>query len=172
MKIILTEAEMNVIIKRLCHQILEQQSQPENTVLLGMQPRGVHLMERMKAYINTYISKNYLYGKLDISFYRDDFKNEIHIPNEISLPDTLENKRVILIDDVLYTGRTIRSALDALLDFGRPKQVELCVLISRNFSREFPIQPNYVGKNINTIATEKVRVSWPELHGVQQVAVW
>ena len=172
MNIILNEAAINLTIKRLCHQIVEQHPQPHSTVLIGLQPRGVHLMERMKTYFNTQINPHYNWGKLDITFYRDDIKKELHLPSEISMPCNLDSKNIILIDDVMFTGRTIRCALDAILDFGRPAKVQLCVLINRNLSREFPIQPDYIGRRINTLTTQKVRVSWPEVHGVQQVAVW
>ena len=102
------------------------------------------------------------YGKLDITFYRDDVRNELHKANETDIPFSIENKNVVLIDDVLYTGRTIRAALDALLDYGRPAKVELCVLVDRRFSREFPIQADYVGKVIDSFETQKVLVRWKE----------
>jgi pyrimidine operon attenuation protein/uracil phosphoribosyltransferase len=102
------------------------------------------------------------YGKLDITFYRDDIRKELHIANKTEIPFSIENKNVVLIDDVLFTGRTIRSALDALLDFGRPAKVELCVLIDRRFSRELPIQPDYVGRTIDTFVSQKVKVYWQE----------
>ena len=105
-------------------------------------------------------AKNINYGKLDITFYRDDIRKELHVANHTDIPFTIEGKRVILIDDVLYTGRTIRAALDALLDFGRPGKVELCVLIDRRFSRQLPIQPDYVGKAIDSIISQKVKVEW------------
>jgi pyrimidine operon attenuation protein/uracil phosphoribosyltransferase len=102
------------------------------------------------------------YGILDITFYRDDIRKELHVANQTDIPFSIEGMNVVLIDDVLYTGRTIRSALDALLDYGRPKKVELCVLIDRRFSRQFPIQPDYVGKAIDSIISQKVKVSWAE----------
>ena len=105
-------------------------------------------------------AKDIYYGKLDITFYRDDIRKELHVANHTDIPFTIEGKRVILIDDVLYTGRTIRAALDALLDFGRPGKVELCVLIDRRFSRQLPIQPDYVGKAIDSIISQKVKVEW------------
>jgi pyrimidine operon attenuation protein/uracil phosphoribosyltransferase len=100
------------------------------------------------------------YGKLDITFYRDDVRKELHIANQTDIPFSIEGKKVVLIDDVLYTGRTIRAALDALLAFGRPGKVELCVLIDRRFSRQLPIQPDYVGKAIDSIVSQKVKVEW------------
>lgn len=111
------------------------------------------------------------YGKLDITFYRDDIRKELHIANQTDIPFSLEGKRVVLIDDVLYTGRTIRAALDALLAFGRPEKVELCVLIDRRFSRQFPIQPDYIGKSIDSIISQKVKVFWKEKDGKDEVAI-
>jgi pyrimidine operon attenuation protein/uracil phosphoribosyltransferase len=111
------------------------------------------------------------YGKLDITFYRDDVRKSLHIANETDIPFSIENKKVVLIDDVLYTGRTIRAALDALLAFGRPSKVSLCVLIDRRFSRELPIQPDYAGKAIDTIITQKVKVCWIERDQVDEVVL-
>jgi pyrimidine operon attenuation protein/uracil phosphoribosyltransferase len=109
------------------------------------------------------------YGKLDITFYRDDLRNELHVPNKTDILFSIEGKRVVLIDDVLYTGRTIRAALDALMDFGRPQKVELMVLIDRRYSRELPIQPDYTGKSIDSIVTQKVKVLWKEKDGKDEV---
>ena len=105
------------------------------------------------------------YGQLDITFYRDDVRKSLHIANTTNIPFGIENKKVILVDDVLYTGRTIRAALDALLDFGRPAEVSLCVLVDRRFSRELPIQPDYTGKVIDTIVSQRVKVAWTEHEG-------
>jgi pyrimidine operon attenuation protein/uracil phosphoribosyltransferase len=114
---------------------------------------------------------NVQYGKLDITFYRDDIRKELHIANQTDIPFSIEGKRVVLIDDVLYTGRTIRAALDALLDFGRPEKVELCVLIDRRFSRQFPIQPDYVGKAIDSIVSQRVKVYWKKKDDREEVAL-
>jgi pyrimidine operon attenuation protein/uracil phosphoribosyltransferase len=110
-----------------------------------------------------------MYGQLDITFYRDDIRKGLHVANTTHLPFDVENRKVILVDDVLYTGRTIRAALDALLDFGRPAEVSLCVLIDRRFSRELPIQPDYTGKVIDTIVSQKVKVNWKENEGADEV---
>ena len=155
MKSILTEQQLAITIKRLAHQILENHINLENTVLIGIQPRGVFLSDKILEEI-----KKELPAKLDITFYRDDIRKELHIANQTDIPFSIEDKKAILIDDVLYTGRTIRAALDALLDFGRPQKVELCVLIDRRFSRQFPIQPDYVGKSIDSIISQKVKVEW------------
>ncbi len=163
MKSILSEQQLAITIKRLAHQILENHTDLTNTVLIGIQPRGIYLSDR----VVTEIKKEFggatiFYGKLDITFYRDDVRQGLHIANQTDIPFSIENKKVILIDDVLYTGRTIRAALDALLAFGRPEKVELCVLIDRRFSRQLPIQPDYVGKAIDSIISQKVRVLWKE----------
>ena len=112
-------------------------------------------------------------GELDTTFFRDDFRHHEQpiIPSATHVDFLIENKKVVLIDDVLYTGRTIRAALDALLDFGRPEKVELCVLIDRRFSRQFPIQPDYVGKAIDSIISQKVKVFWKEKDGKEEVVI-
>lgn len=141
--------------------MLEQHHELDNTVIIGIQPRGVFLSDRIVDEIKKLLPEEKVtYGKLDITFYRDDFRDELHVPNHTDIVFNIENKHVILIDDVLYTGRTIRAALDAILDFGRPSKVELCVLIDRRFNREVPIQPDYVGKAIDTIISQKVKVYW------------
>lgn len=167
---ILTQAQLAITIKRLAHQVLENHVDLENTVLIGIQPRGVFLSDQMVEEIKKELpSKKIQYGKLDITFYRDDIRKELHKANKTDIPFSIENKKVVLIDDVLYTGRTIRAAMDALLDFGRPEKVELCVLIDRRFSRQFPIQPDYVGKSIDSIVSQKVKVFWKEKDGKNEV---
>ncbi|MBK5271383.1 MAG: bifunctional pyr operon transcriptional regulator/uracil phosphoribosyltransferase PyrR [Bacteroidia bacterium] len=161
MKPILTEQQLAITIKRLAHQVLENHVNLENTVLIGLQPRGVFLSDQIVAEIGKELpAVDIEYGKLDITFYRDDIRTELHIANQTEIPFSIEGKNVVLIDDVLYTGRTTRAALDALLAFGRPEKVELCVLIDRRFSRQFPIQPDYVGKSIDSIVSQKVKVEW------------
>ena len=161
MKSILSEHQLHITIKRLAHQLLENNTGIDNTVLIGLQPRGVFLSDRIVEQIEKELpGEKIQYGKLDITFYRDDIRKELHVANRTEIPFSIEGKRVILIDDVLYTGRTIRAALDALLDFGRPGKVELCVLIDRRFSRQLPIQPDYVGKSIDSIISQKVKVEW------------
>ncbi len=141
--------------------MLENHPDLSETVLIGIQPRGVFLSDRIVDEIRKQVvDEKVLYGKLDITFYRDDIRKELHIANHTDIPFTIEGKKVVLIDDVLYTGRTIRAALDALLAFGRPEKVELCILIDRRFSRQFPIQADYVGRSIDSIVSQKVRVEW------------
>ena len=162
MKTILSSQQLALTVKRLAHQILENNLALTDTVLIGLQPRGIFLSDRIVHELKTIIGEEKLfhYGKLDITFYRDDVRKSLHIANATDIPFSIENKKVILIDDVLYTGRTIRAALDALLDFGRPAKVSLCVLVDRRFSRELPIHPDYTGKTIDTIISQKVKVLW------------
>jgi len=138
--------------------------------LIGLQPRGIFFSKRIVEQLKKQVlPENVLYGKLDITFYRDDIRKQLHLANQTDIPFSIQNKNVILIDDVLYTGRTIRAALDALLDYGRPAKVELCVLIDRRFSRELPIQPDYAGKAIDSIISQKVKVCWLEKDGKEEV---
>lgn len=167
MKSILTAQHLGITIKRLAHQLLEHTTDLSTTVIIGLQPRGVFLSDRLVAEISRELPGSRIpYGKLDITFYRDDIRKELHIANQTDIDFSIENKRVILVDDVLYTGRTIRAALDALLAFGRPEKVELCVLIDRRFSRQLPIQPDYVGKSIDSIISQKVKVEWDKMEVV------
>ena len=170
MKSLLNGQQIQLTIKRLANQILENHVALDNTVLIGIQPRGIYLSDRIVQEIKTEASTaNIQYGKLDITFYRDDIRKELHVANKTDILFSIEGKRVVLIDDVLYTGRTIRAALDALMDFGRPQKVELMVLIDRRYSRELPIQPDYTGKSIDSIVTQKVKVLWQEKDGKDEV---
>ena len=163
LKTLLNQQQMSLAIKRLANQILENHVQMENTVLIGIQPRGIFLSDRIVAAIRTEINNtDFFYGKLDITFYRDDIRKELHVPNHTDISFSIEGKNVILVDDVLYTGRTIRAALDALMDFGRPEKVELLSLIDRRYSRQLPIQPDYTGRVIDSIVSQKVKVLWSE----------
>ena len=170
MKSILTEHQLGITIKRLAHQVLENHTDLANTVFIGLQPRGIFLSDQIiEAIKNQLGTKDLQYGKLDITFYRDDIRKELHVANRTDIPFSIEVKNVVLIDDVLYTGRTIRAALDALLDFGRPAKVELCVLIDRRFSRQLPIQADYIGRSIDAIVSQKVKVLWKIKDGKDEV---
>jgi pyrimidine operon attenuation protein/uracil phosphoribosyltransferase len=172
MKTILNEQQLAITIKRLSHQILESHTNLENTVLIGLQPRGIFFSDQIVEEVRQLVPANLVqYGKMDITFYRDDIRNSLHSPNHTDIPFSVENKNVVLIDDVLYTGRSIRAALDALLGFGRPAKVELCILIDRRFSRELPIQADYVGKSIDSIISQKVKVFWKENDGKEEVVL-
>ena len=170
MKTILSKEQLALTIKRLAHQILENHPRLEDTVIIGLQPRGIFLSDRIVQELEKLVPATAIqYGKLDITFYRDDVRKSLHIASNTDIPFSIENKNVILVDDVLYTGRTIRAALDALLDFGRPSKVALCVLVDRRFSRELPIQPDYLGKAIDTIYSQRVTVFWKENNDSEQV---
>jgi pyrimidine operon attenuation protein/uracil phosphoribosyltransferase len=172
LKTILSEQQLALTVKRLAHQILENNLELSNTVIIGLQPRGVFLSDRIVNELKKITQPGQIqYGKLDITFYRDDVRKSLHIANHTDIPFNITDKKVVLIDDVLYTGRTIRAALDALLDFGRPSKVSLCVLIDRRFSRELPIQPDYAGKVIDTIISQKVKVQWAENDQIDQVVL-
>lgn len=170
MKSLLSHQHITLTIQRLANQLLESHSSFEDTVFIGIQPRGIFLSDRIVNEIRKEVPGAQLYyGKLDITFYRDDIRNEIHVPNHTDIPFSIEGKKVVLIDDVLYTGRTIRAAMDALMDFGRPDKVELLVLIDRRYSRQLPVQPDYVGKSIDSIVSQKVKVLWKERDGEDEV---
>lgn len=165
MKTLLDNKQLNITLHRLAHQLIENHLDFSNTVIIGIQPRGVWLSDRIAQLVQGITkSKKIDYGKLDITFYRDDIHqgSDIHVPKSTDIEFSIEGRDVILIDDVLHTGRTIRSAMDALIDFGRPRSVELMVLIDRRFSRELPIQPDYTGHTVDTIITQKVKVYWAE----------
>lgn len=169
-KTILDEQQLQLTIRRLAHQIAENHIDMESTVVIGLQPRGIAFCNRLVMVLED-IFPRINYGKLDITFYRDDVRKQIRVANKTDIRFSMENKKVVLVDDVLYTGRTIRAALDALLDFGRPAKVELCTLIDRRFGREFPIQPDYTGKIIDTIVSQKVKVLWQEADGQDEVVL-
>ncbi len=158
---ILDKQQLQIIIDRLACQIAENYFDNNALALVGIQPRGIFLADKIaEALKNILPGVEIPYGKMDITFYRDDIRKELHQPNKTDILFSLEDKNVVLIDDVLFTGRTIRAAMDALLSFGRPKKVELCVLIDRRYSREWPIQPDYRGKAIDSVFSQKVKVEW------------
>ncbi|HSN62240.1 MAG TPA: bifunctional pyr operon transcriptional regulator/uracil phosphoribosyltransferase PyrR [Ferruginibacter sp.] len=161
MQILLSSNQLQVTIKRLAHQVIENYTSLEEVVFIGIQPRGIKISERIINQVKQLCPGEAVhYGILDITFYRDDIREEFHVASQTDLPFSIEGKIVVLMDDVLYTGRTIRAALDALQDFGRPQKVELCVLVNRLFSRELPIQPDYCGIAIDSVFTQKVKVEW------------
>jgi pyrimidine operon attenuation protein/uracil phosphoribosyltransferase len=171
-KVLLSAKEINIILHRLACQLIENHLDFSNTVLVGIQPRGVFLAERLaKMLQEDYQVPNVQLGYLDITFYRDDFRRSDK-PLEAStttLEGIVEDKKVVFIDDVLYTGRSIRAALTAIQSFGRPESIELLTLIDRRFSRHLPIQPNYRGRQVDAINKEKVKVLWEENDGKDAV---
>ena len=161
-RLLLEESLLNLILRRLAFQLIESHQSFEESIFIAIQPRGIELMHAVvKALeeVKAIKPKSLHQGTLDITFHRDDFRSgKSLIPKSTDIPFAIEGKRIILIDDVLYTGRTIRAALDALVDFGRPKDVELLVLIDRKLHRDLPIQAKYVGKTIDSIEEERVTV--------------
>lgn len=166
-KLILDSDLLRVTIDRLCQELIENHGAFEQTVLLGLQPRGIFLAERIHQQLEKTLKREIPLGYLDATFHRDDFRRREEPPraSETRVPFLIEGKQVVLIDDVLYTGRTVRAALDAMIAFGRPEKVELLVLIDRKRTRELPISADYVGQYVNTLDTQKVLV---ELDGDQK----
>jgi pyrimidine operon attenuation protein/uracil phosphoribosyltransferase len=172
--VILNTNEFEITINRLAIQLIENHDNFSNSVLIGLQPRGVYLAQRIQKVLNQRHNINSVCGGLDITFYRDDFRrtDKTIVPSITDIDFEIENKNVILVDDVLYTGRTVRAGLDAMLSFGRPKQVELLCLIDRRFSRHLPIQADYVGKQVDSISSERVQVTWREIEGKDEVTLF
>ena len=171
-KVLLNNKEVNIILHRLACQLIEKHTDFSNTVLIGLQPRGIFLAERIKALLQEeYKLPEVQLGLLDITFYRDDFRRSDKVleANSTEIDFLIEDKRVVFIDDVLYTGRSIRAALTAIQSFGRPSEIELLTLIDRRFSRHLPIQPDYRGRQVDAINDEKVLVNWKETSGEDAV---
>lgn len=173
-RVILSDKQLSITLHRLCHQLIENHGDFSQTVFLGLQPRGIYLARRIVHMLKDLCGCSVTYGELDITFYRDDVRRHESplIPSTTKVDFLIENKKVVLIDDVLFTGRTIRAGLDAMLAFGRPTFVELLVLVDRRFSRELPIQPDYIGKVIDAIDSERVKVFWNENDGLDQVTLF
>jgi pyrimidine operon attenuation protein/uracil phosphoribosyltransferase len=173
-QVILDAQQFDLTLTRLCHELIEQHSDFSNTVLIGLQPRGIHVVKRLRDKLSAILGITPICGNLDITFYRDDFRRREKpiIPSVTNIDFSIENKQVVLVDDVLFTGRTIRSGLDGLLTFGRPTKVQLLVLIDRRFNRDLPIQADYIGKSVDTLFHEKVKVSWVDIDGVDKVELY
>lgn len=172
-RLVLDSHLLGITINRLTQQLIERHDDFSDTVMLGLQPRGVFLAERIRKNLESLLQKNINLGYLDTTFYRDDFRRR-ETPlkaNATKVPFIIEDKKVILIDDVLYTGRTVRAALDAMIAFGRPRKVELLALVDRKYSRDLPIEPDYIGKQVNTIESQKVLVEWKE-QGAESDNIW
>ena len=161
MKTIIEKNQLQLTLQRLAHQLLENHIHTDDLVFIGIQPRGVKFSDRlMEAIKMVRPDLQFNYGKLDITFYRDDIRRELHVASKTEIDFSVDGKKVILMDDVLYTGRTVRAALDAIQDFGRPASVQLCVLVDRKFNRELPIQPDFFGRAIDSLMEQEVKVSW------------
>ena len=171
-KVLLNSKEVNIILHRLACQLIENHNNFEDTVLIGLQPRGKYLANRLTQMLRQdYKIKNLQLGYLDITFFRDDFRrgDKPLEANTTEINFIIEDKNVVFIDDVLFTGRSIRAALTAIQSFGRPKEIELLTLIDRRFSRHLPIQPDYRGRQVDAINKEKVIVKWKENGGEDAV---
>ncbi len=174
-KTLLTRERFALTIERLCHQLLEDWGDFSNGCVMGIQPRGILLANRICQRLQELSGNPSIdYGKLDITFYRDDFRQRDSPlsphPNDINF--IVAGKRVLLVDDVLYTGRTISAALAALQHYGRPDSVELLVLVDRRFNRHLPIQPDYFGIVVDALDEAYVKVRWEETHGEDEILLF
>jgi len=157
--------KFQITLERLCHQLIENHNDFSDSVIIGIQPRGIYFSKRIAKELRNILPEAKIKdGILDITFFRDDFRRGAGplVPNSTQIDFIIEGKKVILVDDVLWTGRTIRAAMDAMLAFGRPEKVELLVLVDRRYSRHLPIEPNYIGIKVDSISSQKVVVSWKE----------
>jgi len=172
-RLVIDSQLLNITIERLCQQLIENHGRFEESVILGLQPRGVFLAERIAKKLQQILKKEIPLGYLDVTFYRDDFRRKESplLANQTKVPFLIEDKKVILVDDVLYTGRSVRAAMDAMITFGRPSKVELLVLVDRTYSRDLPIQPNYRGTKVNCLESEKVLVELQE-QGKKNDNIW
>jgi pyrimidine operon attenuation protein/uracil phosphoribosyltransferase len=171
-RVVLTEDEIRRAVRRIAHEIAERNHGLDEVVLVGLRTRGVPLAERLAAAIAEFERTNVPVGTLDIGLYRDDIRS-LELGSKImptDIPVSLDGRHAVLVDDVLYTGRSIRAAMDALADFGRPDEIQLAVLVDRGH-RQLPIRPDYVGKNIPTSLHEQVRVRLSETDGEDEVRI-
>ncbi len=174
-RVIISKERFWLTIERLCHQLIEEFDDFENTCIVGVQERGVMLSDRIyERLVDITGITNIPYGKMDITFYRDDFRHRDKplSPSHTKMDFLVEGKNVILIDDVLYTGRTIQAALSALNDFGRPRRVELLVLVDRRFNRHLPIQADFKGITVDALDEAYVKVAWSDRHEADQILLY
>ncbi|HEY8937869.1 MAG TPA: bifunctional pyr operon transcriptional regulator/uracil phosphoribosyltransferase PyrR [Cyclobacteriaceae bacterium] len=172
-KLILDSDLLDITVNRLCQELIENHGDFTDTVIIGMQPRGIYLADLILEKLQKSTRKTIPLGYLDATFHRDDFRRR-EIPakgNETRIPFVIEGKKVVLVDDVLFTGRSIRAALDAMIAFGRPAKVELLVLIDRKYNRDLPIAADYVGKVVNTLTSQRVLVEL-QAQGHKQNKIW
>jgi len=170
--IVMTPEDIKRSLARIAHEIIERNKTTEYLVLVGMHTRGVPLAQRLAANMENFEGSKIPVGTLDISLYRDDLSslNEQPTVKRTDIPVNIDDKSVILVDDVLYTGRSTRAAMDALIDLGRPRSIQLAVLVDRGH-RELPIRPDYVGKNIPSSRHEEIQVQMVEIDGVDGVVI-
>jgi pyrimidine operon attenuation protein / uracil phosphoribosyltransferase len=172
-RLVLASPLLEIVISRMCQELIERHQDFADSVILGLQPRGIYFAERVARELAGQLGHELPVGRLDATFYRDDFRRRDQPlrPNATSVPFIIEGRRVILVDDVLATGRMVRAALDAMTAFGRPRQVELMVLIDRRYNRDLPIKADYVGKRVNTLDSQRVLVEWTE-QGADADRIW
>jgi pyrimidine operon attenuation protein / uracil phosphoribosyltransferase len=161
-RLIVQDQLLDIMLQRLAHQLIENHVDFSESVILGLQPRGVLVAERLQHKLEAILGFPVRLGQLDITFHRDDFRRRESplAANATNINFHLENQKVILVDDVLYTGRSVRAALDAMMAYGRPSSVELLVLIDRRYTRHLPIEATYVGKYVHSLPSERVLVEW------------
>ncbi len=174
-RVILSKARFALTIDRLCHQLIENHDGFGDTCLIGIQQGGVPLLNRIHRRLADITGLNSIQnGKLDITFYRDDFRHRAK-PLRASVTEMdflVEDKKVVLMDDVLYTGRSVQAALTALQHYGRPRRVELLALVDRRFNRDLPIKADYIGLRVDALDEAYVRVEWEEVEGEDQVLLF
>lgn len=173
-RLLLGQPQLAITIGRLCQELIENHQNFEHTVLLGLQPRGIFLADRIAKRLEEFINARVKLGYLDATFYRDDFRRR-DTPvkaNETTIDFLIEGKKVILIDDVFYTGRSVRAAMDAMIAFGRPDRVELLTLVKRKYAAHVPIEPDYIGKDVNTLDSQQVVVEWEGQQGITEDNIW
>lgn len=172
-KLLLSPRSIDITLKRLAQQLIENHGSFKDTVLIGLQPRGTAVLSKLLEILKHNVNASIASGTLDITFFRDDFRRRDSPlqPSKTKIDVLLEGKKIVFIDDVLFTGRSVRSAMDAVQSFGRPAEIELLVLVDRRFSRELPIQPDYVGQQVDSLIGDKVLVEWKHL-GATEDAVY
>ncbi|MGV3539180.1 MAG: bifunctional pyr operon transcriptional regulator/uracil phosphoribosyltransferase PyrR [Rufibacter sp.] len=172
-RLIVPHALFQIMIRRLAHQLIETHRDFSNSVILGLQPRGIYVAQRLQQTLQEILGIEIQTGLLDITFHRDDFRRRSTplAPNATHIDFSLEGKRVILVDDVLYTGRSVRAALDAMISYGRPAKVELLVLIDRQYTRDLPIEATYTGQRVDSQHSQRVEVTWQSEESPED-AIW
>jgi len=172
-RLLFDEPLLKITIHRLCEQLIENHEDFSNSVIIGLQPRGIYLAQRIANHLEKLLKRKPTMGILDTTFYRDDFRRRDKSieASATTINFAIERKKVILVDDVLFTGRTVRSAMDAMIHFGRPDKIELLVLIDRMYSRDVPVEATYVGRKVNTIESQKVLVELKE-QGSKEDKIW
>ena len=172
---ILNPIQFHLTVTRLCYELIENHDDFSQSAIIGMQPRGIYLVKRLEKELHSILGDIKIpVGALDITFYRDDFRRRDTpiAANKTEIDFIIEEKNVILVDDVFFTGRSLRAGLDAMLAFGRPKQVEMLTLIERKYSRHFPLQPDYIGKSVDSLSSQRVDVEWEEINGKDMVKLY